>query len=120
MNPSYRISCLAQFARKMVESVHCSNMTLLLKQLKDIFSSQMSPQATQHCVAGNMLPSSYGFSKSVANDGCEPVPGWLTLAHIHSAALPVVQSPFHPICPAVFPQATHIPKSLHLKSDLRR
>lgn len=60
--------------------VRCSNMALLLKELKDVFSSLMPLQARQHCGAGNMLPSSYWFSMSVVNDGCEPVPAGPRLA----------------------------------------
>jgi hypothetical protein len=32
------------------------------KELKDIFSFQMSLWATEHCVMGNMLPASYRLS----------------------------------------------------------
>ena len=32
---------------------------------RDLFSFQMSPQATYHCVASNTLPASYGLSEPV-------------------------------------------------------
>ena len=123
MNLSHGVSYLAQFARKTVQSVQRSNMALLQKVERHFLKSNVSTGNRALCCGHSvMLPVE--LSMSVVNDECEavPVPGQLALAlpHIHSAALPVVQSPSHPICPDVFPQATHIPKSLHLKSDLHR
>jgi hypothetical protein len=50
---------------KFSKLLRLSISALIGKELKDLFYSQMSPQATQSSAAGNMLPASYGLK------GCE-------------------------------------------------
>jgi len=51
----------SQRAYRYSKFLRRSNSVLPWKGLKDVPSYQMSEWTKQHCVAGNMLPASYGL-----------------------------------------------------------